>query len=327
MAIIPFICIFISLLNILVFSLSFIELLLLIISVFCSLWNVRSLLRMSAGLILDQYGIKFKIISIINLILITFLTVLLIRYRPYTPKIKNFQAKQTIEYYSGNMEKGFTKIEKPFTAVNAQLYKIEHEDSKSAGERKTIVLFTPGIAANVENYLTLLYKLAMYNITVYAADFYTDDGDWFSTMGNSKTFRKFNMLNKRIHHEKDFEKQIKDNKQYFIRQFEALYKLAAPGPNDYVFLLTDNDTTDSMKRMLELHSNPGNFICGSYDLAFIDGYKTKDFGPVENSDPLLAARLKVSYDRSGYWSSHMGSIVVNHINSILNAGSDTPSEQ
>lgn len=326
LAILPFICVFICILNILVFSLSFIELLLLIISVFCALWNVRSLLRMSAGLILDQYGIKFKIISVINLLLVTFLAGLLYHHRPCVPKLKNFHAKQTVEYYSGNLKKGFKKIDKPFTFINASLYKIENEEAYKADEKRTVVLFIPGAAANVDNYLTLLYKLAMHKITVYAADFYTDDGNWFSPVGNSKSFRKFNMMNYRLHHEKEFNQMIKDNKLYFIQQFEALYKLASPGPEDYVFLLTDNDTTDAMKRILELHSDSNNFICGSYDLAFIDGYKTKDFGPIENSDPLLAAKLRTGFDRSGYWSSHMGSVVINHIKSILNAGSDTPSE-
>ena len=329
LAIIPFICILICILNILVFSLSFVELLLLIISIFCAIWNVRSLLRMSAGLILDQYGIKFKIISMINLVLISWLAYILFHYRPCTPKLKNFHAKQTIEYYSGDLKKGFKKIDKPFTRVNATLYKIEHENAKEndINEKKTIVLFVPGIAADTENYLTLLYKLAMHNITVYAADFYTDDGDWFSSLGNSKPFRKFFMLNDKLHNEKEFADKINSNKLYFIRQFESLYKLASPGPNDYVFLLTDNDTTGAMKNVLEHHTDSNNFICGSYDLAFIDGYKTKDFGPVENSDPLLAAKLKIGFDRSGYWSSHMGSVVIKHIQSILKAGSDTPSAQ
>ena len=54
-------------------------------------------------------------------------------------------------------------------------------------------------------------------------------------------------------------------------------------------------------------------INGTFDLAFLDDHLAKGFGPVENTDPVLAKFLGLEIDRSGYISSHLAMEVTDFI--------------
>ena len=58
-------------------------------------------------------------------------------------------------------------------------------------------------------------------------------------------------------------------------------------------------------------------VAGFFDLAFIEDYATKGFGPVENSDPAVSYFLESITDRSGYLSSHLGTAVTDFISGQL----------
>ena len=78
-----------------------------------------------------------------------------------------------------------------------------------------------------------------------------------------------------------------------------------------VFLVTEEDTSGWMKSFAQ--NNPR--IKGTFDLCFVEDYSTKGFGPVENTDPVIALTLNEKMDRSGYISNHLAIEVEDFISS------------
>ena len=325
LAILPFLAFVVSIANIFIFDLSLEKLILLIFSLWCSIWNVRAVLRLSSDLIIDQYDIKLKLICALNTLLTLALIVAAIYFFPMNYKRTKLSISQTTLLYTGNPQSGFIELEHPFAFPSLKLYIFE--PATHEGKNRTIVLFVTPDATSADVYSVFFQKLAYSGFSVYCAEVY----EQFSFDGNLlaresvlqfvqslprklvtlKWFSRFFAAKQNFFERTEYEKRVKTN-GHFEAQFEALFSLCGAQAGDEVFLVTEDDVSGALAAFAKKYREK---IAGTFDLCFIDEYETKGYGPVENTDPVSAFFLKVQPDRSGYMSNHLGSITAEFIKS------------
>ena len=325
LAILPFLAFLLSIASVFAFDLSLENLVLLIFSLWCSIWNVRAILRLSSDLIIDRYDVKLKLICALNSLLTLALIAAAVYFLPMNYKKTKLPITQSTVLYSGNPQSGFVELKQPFVFPSVKLYSFE---PKSLGnDNRTIVLFVTPETASSEIYSVFFQKLAHNGFCVYCVDVYEQlsfDDDVLNTdtalqfvrvlprkIVALKWFTRFFAVRQNFFDRSEYEERIKAN-GCFEKKFDALLSLCDAKPSDRVFLLTEDDVSKALSTFSE--KSPVK-IAGTFDLCFIDEYETKGYGPVENTDPLSAFFLKTEPDRSGYMSNHLGAIVTEFIKS------------
>ena len=308
LSVVPFVGLLISFFNVFAFGVSFVDLVIFILSFWVSVWNFRSLLRLLSDVFIDHYEIKLILINTINAILClaAFCGVMILRPADSSPA--KMKVRENIHVYTGNFRDGIKVRDSDFSIPSANVWNFESDEKFPAG--RIIVLFVPPKTADVETYRILLQKLAKSGYSVYAGDFWTDDGDWFNRILDMKFLRKFCFFNTKFKNAEEYGKILSSNQNVLVEEFSALLKIADAKDNDMVFLLTEDDVAESMKTTRS--RNPGK-IHGSFDLAYLDDNPSKGFGPVENTNPEIGVFLGLSPERSGYISSHMATEVMDFI--------------
>ncbi len=311
LAIAPTAALVISILNILIFGFSLIEFLVFLIALLSFIWNFRSLTKMLSDVITDQYDFSLILLSIFTGFACMFAIFTVIYFKPMTLRKKNFHANETTTLYAGNFRNGLYELEKPFTCETARIIKVEPDDSLKLD--KNIILFVPPKTASLEMYRPLFYKLADYGYTVYGGEFYTKDSKWFNGKYDRKIFRRYKFIHDKLNHNDEFTGNLLYNERILENEFQSLFDLASITGNDKIFLLSEDDVTGIMGKILAKNKH----LLGSYDLSFIEGYDTKGFGPVENTDPLISFLMDNDIDRSGYLSSHLAKEVNDFFNTLM----------
>lgn len=314
LSIAPFAGLFIAVVNIFVFTLSVENFFIFALAFLSAVWNVRSVLRMFSDVILDQYELKLILICSLNALFAALMIFAVIYFRPMNPKKNRLPVKQKTVLYSGSFQEGFSELKKPFTIPSAKLYNFEPETESPAGRK--IVLFATPETADSEIYTSFFYKLAYNGFSVYSLDFYKEI-DLASKKGTDlKWIRRFLAIKQKIFNPDKYE-QIQKKSDSTSEKFWILLSLCNPTKKDTVFLVTDEDLSGSMQYVSQKSFVK---IFGSFDLAYIDDYTTKGFGPVENTEPVLGAVLGVQPDRSGYMSNHLGTVLTDFINTQMISG-------
>ncbi len=311
LSIAPFAGLFVAIVNIFVFTLSIENFLILILALFSSIWNVRSVLRMFSDVILDQYELKLIFICSLNALFSALMIFAVVYFRPMSPKKMRLPVRQKTVLYSGSFQKGFSEVQGDFVLPSAKLYSFEPEKESPAGRK--IVLFAPPETASSEIYVPFFYKLAYNGFSVYSLDFYKGT-ELASKKGSElKWTSRFSAVRQKIFNASEY-KKFKNSSSLIDEKFWALLSLCNPDEKDTIFLVTDEDLSESMQRIIQRSFVK---IFGSFDLSYIEDYTTKGFGPVENTDPVLGAVLGVQPDRSGYMSSHLGTVLTDFINTQM----------
>ncbi|MGN0729505.1 hypothetical protein [Treponema sp.] len=311
LSILPFAGLFVSVVNIFVFTLSFENFLIFILALFSSVWNVRSVLRMFSEVILDQYEIRLISICSVNALLAALMIFAVIYFRPMNPKKMRLPVKQTSALYSGNISEGFSEVNAPFVFPGFRLFSFGPETENASGRK--IILFASPETANSSLYNAFFCKLANNGFYVYAVDVLRNNCLSSETDVPLNFTRRFSALKRKIFNSAAYEEKQKKS-SFAEDQFWILLSLCNPTEKDTVFLVTDEDLSGSMQSVIQKSLIK---IFGCFDLAYIDGYRTKGAGPVENTDPFLASILGVQMDRSGYMSSHLGTVLSDFINTQM----------
>ncbi len=303
LSVLPFVSLLISVVDVFVFSLDIEIFLILILSFLSSIWNVRSFLRMLSDVIIDSYEIRLKLICTFNAILSVILFAAVIYFRPMDFSRTKFPIKQTNESYSGSLKSGFSKIESPFVLTDFKIMNFEPiAESKNA---RTIVLFVPPSAVDMEVYTGFFQRLARNGFSVYAGDFFENPVQNHRGFKGFRIFKNFFATKAKLQGAE--EKDVSLETEFF-----SLISICAPTADDSVFLVSDGDAGSEMSAVMAKCLGK---IRGCFDLSYIDDYTTKGFGPVENSNPALGIFLGVKPDRSGYMSNHLGTVVTEFIRS------------
>lgn len=323
LAILPFLAFLVSIASIFAFDLSLENLVLSIFSLWCSIWNVRAILRLSSELIIDRYDVKLKLICALNSLLTLALIIAAVYFLPMNYKRPKLPITQTTTLYSGNLHDGFVELNQPFILPSLKLYNFEPKSRKN--NDRTIVLFVTPETTFSEIYSVFFQKLAHSGFSVYCVDIYENlsfDNAVLSAdsllqflqelpqkIVTLKWFTRFFAVRQNFFDRTAYKEQMKTNGR-FEKKLEALLSLCNAKPSDCVFLLTEDDVSEFLSTFSK--KSPVK-ITGTFDLCFIDEYGTKGYGPIENTDPLTALFLKAEPDRSGYMSNHLGTIVVEFI--------------
>lgn len=303
LSIVPLITIIISLLINFTFGLSYINLIVFLISIFIFIWNFRALLRFINNLVIDHYGIWFRFISIINVLICIFGFVLLFNHKPSSSDEKKYNVKETIVKYSGNFEEGFDVLSNPLSKISFMLHKYEPKLKTVPNFSNTkIAIFIPPKVATVETYKSTIYNLVYDGYVVYTGEFYTNDNQFVSKFNNTKFFRKFFFQKKKKSNQHDYEILLKNLYPILKKEYESLIQFAEFEENDFVCLLGEEDVNFVMNEIKKENKNI-DFV---YDFSNCsEMYKTSGWGPIENTEPLLARILKYNPDSSGYISNHI----------------------
>lgn len=309
LSILPFAGLFVSIINIFVFTLTIENGAILILAFFSSVWNVRAVLRMLSEVIIDQYEIKLKLICSVNAILSVLCIAAAVYFRPMDFNRTKPPVSQQTVLYAGDLKTGFSPVSKPFVLASAKVLHFEPEGVPA----KATVLFVPPQTAPAETYTGFFQKLARSGFSVYAADFYDNSVSLKKDTASSRILKNCLAIKRKLSG-----KGTVQEKEPLETEFWSLLSICISSRKNSVFLVTDDDTAGAMESVMKKSMGT---VSGCFDLAYIQDYPTKGFGPVENARPLLGAILGVQPDRSGYMSSHLGTVTASFINSQLTAGS------
>ncbi len=319
LSVVPIFALFVSIMNILAYGINPLEDLLFLLAFFTCLWNFRAFLRFKSALVIDTYGPLVKLSSSINLIFTIVLCVFVVIFIPAGDKKNKFKIQVSSQNYSGNFVSGFEKQKNPFSKKSLVIYEISKKnDSKnenfSSTEENLIsqnktqnlqktVLFVPPKNANFQVYKNFLYKLAFDGYKVYFAEFNSQDALWFNNFKNFHFIRTDAFRYEKFFNPQEYESHIKSKSALVRMEMRHFIKAVNPGKDEIVFLLTEDDFTKSLPKMQNEFFGQIN---GTFDLNINDGlYLSGGWGPVENTDPLLAFCLGLKKEKSGFISSHL----------------------
>lgn len=297
----------VSILNFFLFDVSFSNLAIFLISLFCFFTNFRAVFRLRSHLIVDHYGNAFLISTVIELILILISLAFLIFLRPVKMVPQEFNAKKTEYFLTGKTSESiriksdfydsFLKNQK--TTGNLFVYEPELEsDDKINPEiysQNPILIFSGNASGLAQNYEPYFLLLAQKGFTVLAADFYTNDTKIFEpnlkkgflkNHADSKFLRYFYAQILKIFDEDEFNQLKKEEVKNAPAKYNALSKIAGGlfGMERKIFYLVDGIDFDTIFSVVEQNKNASAF----YSLNRIDEYKTSGFGFIEQTDPLFA---------------------------------------
>ena len=267
--------------------------------------NFRAVLRLKAQLIVDSYSVTFIIFSIIALILTILLGLLIVLLRPvkYTPN--DFTISKTEYTLTGNSTN--LRIRESFFtgerfSGNLFVYEpiVKDEITAEIYAENPILIFAPGIRAEVQNYEPFLMILAQKGYKVVSADFYTQDMQLLShDFGNpalkalieSKFFRRFAALWLEQSQEENFKKILEEERPLATKKYSALTKLALElfGDEAKLFYVVDGVDFDSIYAVIdEFNTEPYSNAKGFFSMNRVDEYKTSGYGFIEQTDVLFA---------------------------------------
>lgn len=202
-----------------------------------------------------------------------------------------------------------TQSENPIqNAENPQENKIENENAEISLETQNqnaqkIILFIPPKCANFNTYKNFLYKLAYDNYKVYCAEFNSSDYVYFNKFFDLKFLKTDFFIYEKLFNKQKYENHIKAKSGLLRQEMRAFIKTLNLNDEQITFLVTEDDFTNSLP---VIQNEFPQKINGIFDLNVDDSlYATGGWGPIENTNPVLAFFLKVKKENSGFISSHL----------------------
>lgn len=285
LAVLPLVAFIMSLLSFFAWGINIQEIAVASVALFVTIWNFRALLRLQENLIVDHFSFLFVLSSLISLILISVTVLLILYFMPKPASLKKYGVTKTVQQYSGNLEKSFSKTESSGNIKTAVLYCYE---KKNNTEKNPVILFVPTECSSTFIYEPLLVKLAHDGYSVYSADF------------SLKPKRSF-LIRMRLSKPEIYEKWKADEKnERDLYMCRAILAMAQPKKEDFAIIL--GDCIDS--RLLMDLKKEDSRIDACFDVSSIDSYTEKGYGPVEQTDPITAFLIGRKKDFSMYASNH-----------------------
>lgn len=288
-------------LSMLAWGVSVQEILVLSLSVWVFIWNFRAFLRLNENLIIDHYSPLFILISVVNCLLVAVGLLFVFYFRPVNVSLAKAGVEKSVTRLCGNLSAGFAESDETFArrTMDLSVY-------GPAGEKKTkgTIVFLPSECATVGLYEPFLVKLARDGYRVYGADFYSDDTKPEDSLAYRRETRRFSFVRARLRDSEDYKRWCEEKKQpLYLEMFEAVRKLVPSG--ERLIIVGDGLPKDLYVSLLWKDEQYER----CFDIASINDYKTPGWGPVEQTDPLLASELGFPRDGALYTSNRMASVL------------------
>lgn len=301
---VPVVAFLLSLLNIVAWGFSPLELIISLLSLFVTIWNIRAMLRLASKLVIDHYSGLFVAISVINLLLVVVVAIVILAFRPVNANLKKFEVEQKNIIATGSFTQGFTERTNPFDRANAKISIFEPERTSRT---KGIIVFIPNKNARIETYQPMLVKLAHDCYTVYAAEFYDSDVLWFSDQWkNHNIMRQAAFLHDT--QTADTPEVIQSKRtEDFSNEYRALLSFIPLQSGKPVYAVADKDDAQALA---VLRRDLGSIVSATVDIANVSGYVTKGLGPIEQTNPLYA-KIKFDLERDStlFTASHLATAI------------------
>ncbi len=308
LAIVPVFSFVLSVLNIFAWGCSPQEVLVFIMAFSVFFWNFRALLRISDNLIIDHYGPLFILISAIHLVILIPLTAAVFQLRPVPVNIHKYKVKKTVEHLYGTMKDGYRSpvqsLENKPDMIGKGIIITTYEPTNGVSKRK--ILFVPGECTNTSIYEPFFVKLAHDGNTVISADFLSNDSWYKQTAAFSPLLRRSTFLYMSIQKREEYAQwQETDKDAFFEKQYRSLLKTVNPAKEEQVIVVGDGMSTQMYLDLLKTEENIDTCI----EMTTFTTYTTPGYGPVEQTDPLVALALGYKRDSSMYMSNHIAGIL------------------
>lgn len=299
-AILPVVALTFSILSILAWGITQIELVIFILAFFNTIWNFRAIIRLKARLIVDQYSILFILVSLLNIVLTLGMAVIIFVNRPVRCEPKKYGVSMSEYYYKGSFEKGFTQYQKGFgyPAVKIRCYNPE----EYYADQRVTLFFIPEKSTSIRTYEPYLIKLSQCGYTVYAAEFFSPDRTYSGKIKDISLLRSFVLHLKQLSSAEEYETLFKTKKFYLAEEYTTLASLAGTisVKGDFIFI---GDKIQA--KGFDIPQTGINAPSLTIDLSKMNGYTSAGFGPVEQTDPLTGRFLGLKRDHSMYMSAHL----------------------
>ncbi|MBQ9538234.1 MAG: hypothetical protein IJU95_03100 [Treponema sp.] len=315
LSIAPLVALVCSALGILAWGVWVQELVVLSISLWVFIWNFRALLRLNENLIVDHYSPLFILISSINCALTVMAIAFVFYFRPVNVNLKKAAVEKTVSHLSGKLKEGFIESEdfKTQKTLDFISYKPSGTEVESKAEHKGTILFLPSECASVDIYEPFLSKLARDGYTVYGADYYGDEykPDAMTAVAYRREVRRFSFVRSRLSDSESYKLWCENQKEgFFLSMFDNMEKLIPSGEK----LIVVGDGLPKDLYVSLIWKNERFSRC--FDIASINDYKTPGWGPVEQTDPLLAMILGYPRDSALYTSNRTASVLEQMIEAV-----------
>lgn len=294
-------------LSMLAWGVSVQEILVLVLSVWVFIWNFRAFLRLNENLIIDHYSPPFILISMINCLFVAVAMLFVFYFRPVRMNLAKAGVEKQVTRLCGNLREGFGESDESFArrTMDFSVYKPAGEKTK-----KGTIVFLPAECAAVSLYEPFLVKLARDGYTVYSADFYSDDTKPEVSIAYNREVRRFSFVRARLNDSKEYKSWCEEKKQaLYLSMFENMKKLV---PEEEKLIIVGDGLPKDLYVSL-IWKDERYDRC--FDIASINDYKTPGWGPVEQTDPLLASMLGFPRDGALYTSNRMASVLEQMIES------------
>ena len=285
-------CAILSALQIIAWGADIFSLAVFVVSIFAFFTNFRALLRFLSGLYVDHYSIAFKSGAFFIIIMSSAIFAALIYFRPLNFGITKSVAKKEKIPVSGSFTSGFEPA--GFFTIpcgEVYIYSPDPQISNAEQNKNPPIIFISDKRADSINYEPLFYELAEQGFKVYTGDFYARDLKWYKGAANIKIFRRFSMILDYIFNKTQFENQQDFFAFNSASELEKLLNFIIEREGqDFLplFALGDWMSERALKDFYSAHSED---ICGTLSLTDCADYKTKGFGLIEITNPLLALYL------------------------------------
>lgn len=288
------------------------------IAFFNFIWNIRSLVRFHNKLVVDHFGIMFIILSILNLIAVIVLTVFVIIYRPAKINTKTYAVQTSRQRYCLK-ENAYTECSSPldYATLIVEKYTGENSGGKS-------ILLMPGVLSSSSMYEPFCVKLAHDGYTVYSAQLFGKEAVWFGDLRDSRFLRRFSMMYSQKKNPEEYEEAFKHKDEYYNKLSSALLPIISAQSTDKLYIVTDGADLSSGSLISNISGGKKAYD-GIFDLAVIPTYPTPEYGPIEQTYPLLA-KFYFDIERDGtlYMSSHIATVLERSIEQSIIDSLNTP---
>ncbi len=294
-----------SLLAVYIWGADCITLVLVLLTLFALIINLRSLMRLSARVVVDYYNARFVIPTLLVLLLSFGLIALLIIFRPVRYYGADFGVVKTKTTLTGRLTGGLHERSTLFerSGITGMLYTYEKTpaDSDKDGEHADFIptlIFVPKCSAQVVHYEPYFMMLAQKGCRVISAEYNAIDREVYeSPVLNSRFFRRFYTLWLWLKERGKFDRAIQKDTTYVLKIYRELAKIALNhyGADTKLVFAVEEIGLDSLN---ELTAEFAESSLGFFTLNRVPEYTTSQFGFLAQTDVLLGYAMDITRDDS-----------------------------
>ncbi len=264
------------------------------------LFNLRSLIRMSAHLLVDEYSVAFVVVNILTILFSFAYIIMLLIYRPVAYNPRNYNVKIENTVISGTLEEGLKVKDNIFTGgsragVLKKYSPIEEKESRF--EYEPVFIFAGTAMGPVSYYEPYLMMLCQRGYTVYAADLYPEDDTSEPGLSGMRIFKKQAITKKYFEDKEAYDEYRRKEIEILLKEYREITEivLGLEGMEKKVYYISDGIENDLIYSVV--CDFPDNCL-GYFPMDSITEYKTSGFGFVDMTHMVTAKKKGLKRDNS-----------------------------